>query len=569
MDVGPAIFGRLQRSDIAHFASVAAAYEKLPQIFIDPGLVEEAIQHGLNPATFDYRPLSVGRHLQSRVTSEALARASTIDQLLCRERQRLLGDGLLQGWDQGPLRLFFIRALTAKYLGEICDRSFPEASIGLFRPSKPQQFYFDSFLATDLFAEASARWKIVEHYDNTANWIADSAAMCFDFETIRQRVVAGAAHAVTHIPTCYSHLAHYSAEITRAFPTNIDLPSPFWDIALRRDQPLCVRIDAAPLEYFDAACLAYRERARCVLTEQLAALIPHRGALAAQVALMAEHCFVQAVNYQGLLRALHGSRPHFVVTDHDTGSNGPLFSVAERLGAPITVLPHSSYPTGAIPHPVNVRVIERDGFGTPTRSVWGEKVVTQGVRLSQGGVPARRTKVTTVCLLLNTMHSQGLSYIDFVGMATFHRALVKLCERHGASVLVRLKPRATGMTMVSNALRVSTDDLLTVLGAPIEEVATLTDLCISYGEPTTAGIEFLACGSYLMHSGEQLWPSDYLTSPAFIGDATVPSFCDAQALAEIEALLRDEVYFRSRSAAQSERFARRLSAADGRIFNER
>ncbi|MEO8806913.1 MAG: hypothetical protein ABI433_12595 [Burkholderiaceae bacterium] len=559
----------LQRSDIAHFAGVAAAYAGVPQIFIDPGLVEEAIQQGLPSTNFDYRPLSVGAHLQSRITSEALARASTLDQLLCRERQHLLGDGLMQGWDQGPLRLFFIRALTAKYLGEVCDRSFPEASIGLFRPTRPQQFYFDSFLATDLFAAASGRWKVVDHYENTANWVPDSTAMCFDFEAIRERVAAAPAQAITHIPTCYSHLAHFNAEIARAFPSNIDLPSPFWDIPVRRDRALWQRVDHAPREFFDDACITYRERARRVLEEQLGPLLPNRSALATQVDLMAERCFVQAVNYQGLLRALRGSRPHFVVTDHDTGSNGPLFSVAERLGAPVTVLPHSSYPTGAIPHPVNVRVIERDGFSTPTRSVWGEKVATHGVRLGPAGQRVARSRVRTVCLLLNTMYSQGLSHIDFIGMAEFHRALLQLCERHGASVLVRLKPNAAGVSMASNALGVSADDLLTVLRAPIHEVAALSDLCISYGEPTTAGIEFLACGSYLMHTGEQLWPSDYLTSPAFVGDGTVPSFRDSAALRDIEALLADETLFRSRSAAQGERFTRRLSATDGRIFNER
>lgn len=300
----------LQRSDIAHFATVAGAFEGLPQIFIDPGLIDEAIQKGLNPQSFDYRALDVGRHLQSRITSEALTRASAIDQLLGAERQRLLGDGLFQGWDQGTLRLFFIRALTAKYLGEVCDRSFPESRIGLFRPRKPQQFYFDSFLTTDLFTHSSDRWQVVEHYDQTLNWTPEPNAMCFDFAGIRRLVDAGAAHAVTHIPTCYHHLAQYGAEIARAFPSNIDLPSPFWDIAVRRARALWTSVEAAPGEYVDgAACIAYRERARRVLEEQLDPLIPSHAALKAQVELLAQRCYIQALNYQGLLTALRGSRP--------------------------------------------------------------------------------------------------------------------------------------------------------------------------------------------------------------------------------------------------------------------
>ncbi len=557
----------LQRSDIAHFGRVAQGFAGLPQIFIDPGLMDAALSHGLDGATFEYRPLAVGRHLQARITSEALTRAAAIDQRLTEERRGLLGAGLMQGWDQGPLRLFFIRLLTAKYLGEICERSFPEASIGLFRPSRPQQFYFDSCLVTDLFASSSPRWKVIGHYESTANWVEDSTATCFDFTAIRERVAAGTAHAVTHIPTCYSHLAHFTAEITRAFPSNIDLPSPFWDIPMRRDKALVVAATAAPREFFDDACVVYRERARRVLEDELGRLLPDRNALTAQVDLMAGRCFVQALNYQGLLRALAGSNPHFVVTDHDTGSNGPLFSVAERLGSQITVLPHSSYPTGAIPHPVGVTAIERDGFATPTRSVWGEKVATRGVRLGAPSTRVERTRLRTVCLLLNTMFSQGLSHIDFVGMAAFHRALVPLCHRFGASVLVRLKPNACSVALASGALGIGSDDLLTVLQAPMHEVASLSDLCITYGEPTTAGIDFLAAGSLLMHVGEQLWPSDYTTAPAFIGDGTVPSYVDGEALRRIEGLLADETLFKSSAASQAERFARRLDASDGRIFN--
>jgi hypothetical protein len=561
----------LQRSDLTHFLRVADAYEGLPLLFIDPGLVEDAIQQGLSAKPLDYRPLNVGRHLQSRITAEALARASLLDQLLCAERQRLFGDGVFQGWDQGTLRLFFIRALTARYLGEICNTAFPEARIGLFRPSRPQQFYFDSFVSTDLFTATAepGRWRIVDHYDDSANWVEGANAACFDFAAIQRRVAAGTAHAVTHIPTCYSHFRHYADEIVRAFPSNIDLPSAFWDIAVRREQPFTLPLEGTASEWLDDSRGVYRERARQILTQQLAGLIPHRQALATQVDWLADRCHLQAVNYHGLSRALQGARPHFVITDHDTGNNGPLFSVAARLGAQVTVLPHSSYPTGCIPHSLNVSVVDRDGFQTPARTVWGEPVAMRPARLGRpaqrpGGLP--RPQIKTVCLLLNTLYSQGLSYIDLMALATFHQALRPLCEAHGARLMVRLKPNGAGVMMAAGALGLAQDVLDTVLRAPIEEVAELTDLCISYGEPTSAGIEFLDRGSYLMHVGDQLWPSDYTTSPAYITDHTVPSFSGTEGLAEVRALLADAGHFQRRLQAQCQRFAQRQVAADGRLF---
>lgn len=573
----------LQRSDIAYFATRAADVGPLPLLFIDPGLMDSAAQSGLDARNFEYRPLDVGAHLQSRLVYEALTRAAALDQALTKERLHLLGPVPMQGWDQGVLRLFLNRVLCARYLGEVCAATFPEGAIGVFRPGRPQQFYFDSFVASDVFAAAfnrasgagPLRCRVVDHYDATANWVDGATTRCFDFNAIRRRVEAGQAHALTHIPTCYSHLPHYQTEIARAFPTNIDLPSPFWDVPVRRDAPLWQPIDALPAGAVPASAHTYRERAREIISEHLSDLLPDQGALALQADTMAAQCFVQAVNHHGLRQALKGARPHFIVTDHDTGSNGPLFSVAAELGAPITVLPHSSYPTGAIPHALNVCVIERAGFATPTRSVWGEKVATRGVRFRKvmppggttGAKPPARERIRTVCLLMNTMFSQGLSHIDFAGLTRFHARLVPLCARFGASVLVRLKPNGAGVALAANALQMSADDLHTVLRAPIDEVAALTDLCVTYGEPTTAGIDFLDAGSLLLHSGEQAWPSDYLTSPAYIGDGLVNSYRDAAALEQIEALLADPARYQAALAAQAARFAQRVGNADARIFH--
>ena len=557
----------LQRSDIAQHVRAGHDFGDVPLLFIDPGLAEEALAQGLDPQRFSYRPLAVGPHFHARLATEALTRAATLDQALTAQRQRLFGQGVFQGWDQGPMRLFFIRALVAKYLGELCDRSFAERRIGLYRPDKPQLFYFDSVLATDLFAAASPRWRIVDHYEETLNWVGDHAAWCWDFGEVAHLAASGHAHAVTHIATCYHHHEHYQAEIARAFPANIDLPSAHWDIPVRRRGTMKVPLAQLPADAVSTAALLYREAARQVFAEHLAPLVPNRQALQIQADTLAERSLVQAIHYEGLRDALRGTRPHFVITDHDTGSNGPLFSVAARLGAPITVLPHSSYATGAIPHSLNVRVIERDGFATPTRTVWGEKVRTVGTQLGPVADPQPRERATTVCLLVNTLASQGLSYIDFAGLARFHRALAMQCTAHGAQLIVRLKPNNAGLRMASSALSLPAEALQAVLDTKIEQIAQRTDLCVCYGEPTTAGIEFLATGAHLMHASDQLWPADYLTSPAFIGDGTVPSFLLDEALAETGALLADAALFRQRADAQRARFLPRLTAHDGRIFD--
>lgn len=559
----------LQRSDIAHYLKSGAAQRLRgrPHIFIDPGLAEEALRQGVDPGEFSYRPLAVGAHFQGRVALEAITLARRIDQRLTALRQQLFGNGVLQGWDQGHLRPFFIRALVAQRLGEVCERSLPEPTIGLFRPSRPQLMYFDSFLATELFAAASERFRIIDHYDEVPQWAADHAAWCFDFAEVARMAQSGSHHAVTHIPTCYQHHDHYQAEIARAFASNIDLPSPYWDIPVRRRGSMRVPLERLPADCIGPRPLQYREAARQVLEGELAALVPGRAALRRQVDEMAQRCFVQALHYEGLLDALRGTQPHFVITDHDTGNNGPLYSVAARLGSPITVLPHASYPTGAIPHSLKVTAVERDGFATPALTVFGEKVAMRPARLVAPVQPVSRERAGTLCLLVNTLASQGLSYIDFAGLARLHRSLAQLCAAHGAELIVRLKPNNAGLRMAASALSTPSETLQQVLDTPLTEIAARTDLCLCYGEPTSAGIEFLASGSLVLHASDQLWPSDYVTAPAYVGDDTVPSLPCDDALALAGALLADPAQFRARGQAQRERFARRLTARDGRLFD--
>jgi len=557
----------LQRSDIAHHAKAGRAMADLPLIFLDPGLVDEAVKAGLDPARFSYRPLPVDPHGKSRAAQEAEWRAGRIDQLLSAEREALFGPGLYQGWDHGPMRQFFVRALVSLHLGEAAARHLPEAVIGLYRPNKPQLFYFDSFLSTDLFTQGRPRWRMGGDYDQVANWEPNHAAMVIDADLLATAVQKGDAEALTHIPTCYQLYGHYAAEITRRFTRSIDIPSVLWDVPVRRGHTLHRRIDSLPREQVSETALRYRERARQVFETELATLPLSRDAVRTQSAMLAERCFMQALNHEALLKGLQGSQPHLVVTDHDTGLNGPLYSVAARLDMPITVLPHASYPVFALPHARGVTAIERDGYQTPVRTILGEQVKVRPI-LAGPGLPNRpRAQLRTVCLLLNTLSGQGVAYIDFTGMVRFHEALAALCQAQGMRLLVRLKPNGAAPLIASSGFQVSADTLQAVLSVPIQELAEYSDLCVSYGEPTSASIEFLATGCHVLHTSQQHWPVNYWNAPAYIGDGTVGSFDDATALGHIARLLSDAAFFEREAAAQRLRYTSRLSATDGTIFS--
>jgi hypothetical protein len=244
----------------------------------------------------------------------------------------------------------------------------------------------------------------------------------------------------------------------------------------------------------------------------------------------------------------------------------PVFSVAAQLDAPITVLPHSAYPIMLMPHALKVRAIERQGFQTRTQTVLGEPVPTVGVPLTRPATPVVRQRAQQVCLLLNTLYSQGLSHIDFAGMTRFHRALAALCQKHGAQLSVRLKPNGAAVLMAASGFEMSPEALLADLKLPLEQVAERTDLCIAYGEATTATIDFLERGCHLLHTCEQQRPTDYWAAPSYLADGTVTSRHDAATLAEVAALLADPALFRQRTAVQQQRYAQGLKAP-GAVFD--
>ena len=558
----------LQQSDIAAYCRDASKYAGLKQVFLDPGLAEEAMRQGLDPAGFDYRPIAVGRHFQARIATEAMNRAMAVDHALTAVRGRLFGPGIFSGWDHVPLRFFFLRALVARQLGEACEANFPESAVGLLRPRKPQQFYFDSYVSTDAFTGGRERWRILDHYDDVVNWVQGASAACFDLPWLAEQAGAGKLEALLHLPTVYAHLQHYREQILHRYPKATELPSPFWDIPLTRERRQLLPLRTLTPEWVDERCALYRTRAANVLDTALTELLPQPEPRRLQVDLMADQCHLQAINYLGLLRALKGTRPHLIITEHDTGAVGPLFSVAERLGSAITVVPHSSYPSQPLPHEVNVTAIERDGFASPVRSVWGARVNTRPIRLTPRRPMCPRGKVRTVCLLLNSLASYGISYINLAGLADFHKRLQQLCQKHGVELAVRLKPGAACLPVAAGALGISPQVLQSVAELPLDQLAQAADLCISYGELTSAAIEFFECGSFVLHVNEEMRANDLLNSSNLGTLRTLLSVPGQEALDHINRLLAEPTHYGVQLSNQRKEFSSRLTAIDGNLFED-
>lgn len=557
----------LQPSDISYFKRHERRFEGVKRLFIDPGLVERAVAEGVAMQPSEFRQLDVGPHFQARVASEASRRAAALDQALTREREALFGPGIWQGWDQSLLRQFFIRTCVYQGLGLAADRSFAEARIGILRPRNPQLFYFDARTSVDVFIGASSKFQVINEYDEAQNWKADSLSRSWDFDALRARTASGPVPALVHLPTTYRHHEVFKPQLAQAFPGLVDLPGVFWDLPYQQERLGWKATASLPPTWQPTEAIVYRERARAVFREHLREHLPNEAGLRAQVELFTERAWWQAIHALGLRRALAGSRPQLVVTDHDTGLNGPLFSVAASLGSQVTVLPHSSYPTGALPHGVGVEALERNGFGTPVRAVWGEPVRSRGVQLTRELTQHRlRSELRSVCMLVNGMVSNGLFYIDFLGLATFHQALAAACKAAGIPLKLRLKPSASGVGLIASAIGMPVDVLQGVMAESIEDLAAHTDLCVSFGQPTSGTISFLASGCCMLHASSQHWPADPAFAPAYFGDGLVPVRSPEETLTEVTALLADAGRFAALARRQHAGYVARCSDGAQTLF---
>ena len=569
----------LQRSDVARIAAAPARYAGARLLFVDPGLLDDAAQRGLGSvARCEFRRLDLGPDMQARAASEALARATLVDLQLSGERERLWsarrGDPFT-GWDIGVFFLALQRAAVARALAGAIAAGFEERIIGLLRPSAAQQMYFDSFVSTDLVGLDPERFAIVDRYDEVRWSHPQAYEQVLDAAAMRALLARGVITLVSHVPTCFYERAWLAAEVARAHAYTLDLPSPFWDVPLHRGASLLVPAAGLALPAAQQAEAAtYGERAARLLEQQLGDLLPQPRAREMQIAAWVMRSRWQALNFLQLRRAFAGpgtgARPDFLLADQDTGLNGPLFSLAAALGCAITVVPHSGHASMLLPHGERVTVVERAGYGCAPRTLLGQAVPARSVRFNQrtarkpaAGVP----RLGRVCLLLNSMCTEGLSHVDAHALAEFYKPLAALCEAVGVELTLRPKPGAPALGVLAGALGVDAAKLVGAVQQPLEQLAESADLCLAWGEPTTGIAPFLDAGCLVLQVMRERWPVDYLVCMPLVRDGVVPTLAPMAALATVRRFADRPHELRAEITRQSAAFDARAAGAHEHLFD--
>lgn len=554
----------LQRSDVAHIARHIDRLADFPLICTDPGILEELLKVGAK--NYELRQLAVSTDFPAQICAEALSRATHIDLLLTRERERLFGPGRYWGWDSSAISLSLQVVHTALALRPLIETAVVQPRVGLLRPDNPLFFNFDSMVQPDILGADHRRWSVVGRYEGSRPFNPLLLSACLDFDGVAELAGRGPVQALTHLATCFYDAPAFADAVTSAFTNNIDLPSVYCDLPVRRENLLLVDVDGLPARWQDERAVIYRERARALFDAQLADLIPNTYTREIQAQAWASRSYLQAINFLGLKKAMAGQRPHIVVADHDNGLLGPLFSLADALDSAVTVMPHSGYTNAFLPHAQRVTAVQRAGYGIKVRTVLGQPVKTRNVNFRSVSTPKPRKSVRRVCLLLNTMYANGQFYIDIFSLRRFHERLRAVCEHHGVELAIRLKPSAPATNVMVGALGVSVAKLLDTARRPIEDVATETDLCIAWAEVTTGSISFLDAGSLVLHVSDEDWAVTAASQMPFLHDGLVTSLHSGEAVDLVSALLADPSDYQARLRVQAQRYAQQCIGAHDDFF---
>jgi hypothetical protein len=121
-------------------------------------------------------------------------------------------------------------------------------------------------------------------------------------------------------------------------------------------------------------------------------------------------------------------------------------------------------------------------------------------------------KKTTVCLLLNSLYSTGMSYVDLFEIRAVYIAMSAYCIKNDLELFVRPKPGGAAPVVLAHSLDLPIDLVNSWTVMPIAEVVARTDICVCYGEETSALSLFEDSDVSIVCHWSQCYPSHYWTS---------------------------------------------------------
>jgi hypothetical protein len=384
-------------------------------------------------------------------------------------------------------------------------------------PNFEQHLYFDSFVTASILISNSRKLVNLIKYSESPAWRNDFNDWMFNFASLNRLSKTGfRKSAIVHIATCFHHKEYFTKKLKDDYDEIVDFPSLLWDVPVStREREKLVPIDLQLSAKFRQISDDYMFAVEDVWNNELVDLLPSNIDRNRQTSYFMKRARLQAATYM-CADSVFNSNMDLVLSDHDLGSHGPLFSAARRKCVSIIVLPHSviTPPFSFIPHGHRVSLVQ----GTPRKreiySVHGDLLdiyVDTGIKNSKvsPGFSKKRSSDFSICILLNTLYSTGMSYVDIFDLRELHAAISNICLTSNWKLTIRPKPSGVAPTVLAQTLGLPLQKLIEDTKKDLNIIASDTDLCIVFGEYTTAADSFYDAGSQVISYSKQAYPEHY------------------------------------------------------------
>jgi hypothetical protein len=497
-----------------------------------------------------------------RAWSATRSLCAALDELFTAELPEAVGNAWCGHW----LQFVHLISLGWQSIARHVAQRLQGDRVHILLPDAPYAFGFHSFLPGLVVSEALRQAGLaVKLYANPLP-PADAPLL----PDVLQATMAADGKAppdlLVHLPTCFYDADTFVDELRATGRPALVLPAQFYDPPTD-GLPRCPMVAPAVLaDRLPAATLARIERVLArtgdLLTQQLTPLVPAVGPLQRQVAALLDGLRHNALVFFSLQQCL-GERPPrtLLLSNHEGGFHGALFSFARAAGARLVLVPHSkifNVPVKSrgqdllcLTHPLQGgEVVDLDGNRLPSATLDFRE------RLQADGAPPKPLAVLGI--VLNTLCDTGMVVPDLPAYVDGLRRVRRWCADRGIDCRIRSRPNGSALVMMSAALGVSPDLLAEHQGGSIVDFARGCDVVVGYDTPTSGLFELLAQGiTVVQASSRRLGPEEW----TIVDDRVVPQHTPDALLAALDHWQADPLaLWRLRRDQQAQLATRRAQA---------
>lgn len=462
----------------------------------------------------------------------ANARALAATRLLCAAVDEVLAglvpESVGAAWCGFWLQYLHLAVYGYRNIGRAMAAALAGSKVHVLLPDLPHRYGYHSFVpglvlsdtlraagvAVQLYTSPLPAWDAPLLADPFSGPAADTS------QRASQSGPAGAAldaagnasHApidlLCHLPTCFYDHALFAAEIAATGQSTLVLPSQVFDVALPglsrchlvSPELLASRLSAAQRGQIEATL----DRLGSVLSAHFLPLLPGAGLLQAQVKALLAGYRQQALLFFALDQRFAARPPKtLLLSNHDAGQHGALFSFARRHQIRTVLLPHSKiYNEPITSHGHDLLCLTHPLQGGEVQDLDSSPLRTGVLDFAEAWADSgqRSRSLASLGILLNGFSSNAMCLVDVTAYMAGLARLRDWCVANGVACHIRCRPNASAMALVCASLGAEAQDLIAHQQGTVAEFGAGCDLVLGYDVPTSGALELLRHGVPVMQA---------------------------------------------------------------------